>query len=73
MGFLRGSGESLKEIGDAEGVLEGVELVCLLGDLGPGGEGFAGFIGVGEDDDLVIDERGEEFGFEHLEAAAGAR
>ena len=60
-----------QEIGDAEGVFERIELTGLLGDLGPGGEGFAGFIGIGEDDDLVIDERGEEFGLEHLETTTG--
>ena len=64
-------GFGFQEIGDAEGVFEGIELSSLLGDLGPGGECFAGFIGIGEDDDLVIDERGEEFGFEHLEATTG--
>ena len=52
-------------------MLEGVEFTSLLGDLGPGGEGFTGGVGIGEDNNLVVDERGEEFGFEHLETATG--
>lgn len=59
-----------QDIGDTERVLEGVEFGGLLGFVCPGFEGFARFVGIGEDHDLVVYQRGEELGFEHLEASA---
>ena len=60
-----------QDIGDTERVLEGVEFGGLLGFVRPGFEGLACFVGIGEDHDLVVYQRGEELGFEHLEASAG--
>ena len=70
-GLLVGRSFVFEEAGNAERVLEGVELLGLLEDREPGIEGFTGLVGIRKDDDLVIDERGKEFGLEHLEASAG--
>lgn len=40
-----------------------------MGFVRPGFEGFACFVGIGEDYDFVVRQRGEEFGFKHLESA----
>ena len=56
-----------EEAGDAERMFERIELRGLLEDSEPLLIGVAGLVGVGEDDDLVIDKRGEEFRLEHLE------
>ena len=53
--FLIGCGMILEEMGDAERIAELIEAVGLEGYLSPGLEGFTSLIGVGEDDDLVVD------------------
>ena len=68
-GFLRGRGGLLEEGRDADGVAERVEFTCLEGDGGPFAKGVAGFIGVGEYDHFVVDQRGEHLSREHLETA----
>ena len=60
-----------QEIGDAERMLEGIELCGLLEDGEPLLVGFAGFVGIGEDHHLVVHQGGEEFRLEHLEATTG--
>ena len=69
--FLVGRGMVLQEAGDAEGMPEGIALRGLLDDGEPLTVGVASEVGVGEDDNLVVDERGEELGLEHLKAPAG--
>ncbi len=64
-------GAGLEEGRDAEGIAELVEALGLGGYLAPLTEGIAGGVGVGEDDDLVVDQGGQEVGLEGLEAAAG--
>jgi hypothetical protein len=67
-GLLVGRSFVFEETGDAERVLEGVELGGLLEDGVPLLEGFASLVGIGEDDYFVIDQGGEELGLEHLES-----
>jgi hypothetical protein len=62
--FLVGRSFVFEEAGNAERVLEGIKLLGLLEDVEPGIEGFASLVGIGKDDDLVIDERGKEFGLD---------
>ena len=61
----------LEERRDAEGIAELVEVLGFGGYLAPLTEGVAGGVSVGEDDDLVVDQGGQEVGLERLEAAAG--
>lgn len=61
----------LEEGRDAEGIAELVEALGLGGYLAPLTEGIAGGVSVGEDDDLVVDQGGQEVGLEGLEASAG--
>lgn len=60
-----------KEAGDAERVAELVELGGLEGDVGPATIGVASGVGIGKDNDLVIDQGRKHLGREHLEAATG--
>ena len=69
--FLIGCGMILEEMGDAERIAELIEAVGLEGYLSPSLEGFASLIGVGEDDDLVVDEGCQQLWFEHLKTTAG--
>jgi hypothetical protein len=69
--LLVGSGMEFQEIGDAEKVAELVEALGVERYLRPLTEGFTSIVGVGEDHYFVIDQGGEEFGLEHLEAATG--
>ena len=69
--LLRDRSVVFEEAGDAERVVELVELGGLEGDVGPAAVGVAGGVGIGEDDDLVIDQGRKHLGREHLEATTG--
>ena len=60
-----------EEAGDAERVVELIELGGLEGDVGPATIGVASEVGIGEDNDLVIDQGRKHLGREHLEATTG--
>ena len=71
LGFLLfRCGVLLQEGRDAEGIAELVEALGVEGYLGPLAEGFALWVGVGEDNDSVLKQGFQKFWFEHLEAAA---
>ena len=69
--LLRDRSVVFEEAGDAERVVELVELGGLEGDVGPAAVGVASGVGIGEDDDLVIDQGRKHLGREHLETATG--
>ena len=69
--LLVSSSVELQEIGDAERVLEGIELRGLLEHGEPLLVGFAGLVGVWKDHYFVVHQGGKEFWLEHLEATAG--
>ena len=69
--LLVGSGVGLEERRDTERIVELVEALGIERYLRPLTEGFTSLVGVGEDDYFVIDQGGEEFRLEHLEAATG--
>ena len=60
---------ALEDRRDTYGIAEAVKTLRLLDYGRPLTEGFTLRVGIGEDDDLVIDQRGEEFRLEHLKAA----
>jgi hypothetical protein len=65
------SGVVFEEAGDAERVVELIELGGLEGDVGPATIGVASEVGIGEDNDLVIDQGRKHLGREHLETTTG--
>ena len=71
VGLLFGGGVLLEEGRDTQGIAEGVKALGLLDDSSPFAKGFTLRVGIGEDDDLVIDQRRQHLGREHLKTTTG--